>query len=234
MDTPSPPEKVKRGNSHQHTVASLRLDIPSAMEGKTWLLLPEGFRAQECGDTYPLPSARVELQRLVVVPIPANKNDSGCIYLRRAMERFSQLHRRRQSAALDIGRRGERIKQMTYELKGQVAEMKAEARRALDSVLAEADRAIASLSELFELGRKGLDGQMRAHLADEPWKGEKIDAAAFRECFRMVTQAVKGLGLPSDQRKVAAQTIMEQVAESIKATQDAASLAPNVDEETPQ
>ena len=68
---------------------------------------------------------------------------------------------------------------------------------------------------------------MRAYNDGEEIHGEKIDASGFRECFRIVTQAVKGLGLPSDQKKPAQQAILEQAAAAIKSTQETVSLATN-------
>ena len=50
--------------------------------------------------------------------------------------------------------------------------------------------AIANLNDLFALGRRGIDGQMQAHLAGETWMGEEINARAFRELFRMVITGV--------------------------------------------
>ena len=46
----------------------------------------------------------------------------------------------------------------------------------------------------------------------------------------MVTQAVKGLGLPSDQRKPATDAIMEELAASLKATREAVALSVVPDE----
>ena len=90
---------------------------------------------------------------------------------------------------------------------------------------------IASLTDLFSLARKGIDGQMRAHLDGKEWMGEKINARAFRECFRMVTQTVKGLGLPSEERTRAKSAIMDEVAEALKDTQETVALAPGGDDE---
>ena len=82
---------------------------------------------------------------------------------------------------------------------------------------------MAGLNDLFALGREGIERQMKAYLAGAEYQGEKIDGEAFRSCFRMVTQAVKGLGLPSDQRDKARDAVMEEVAKSVEATRSAIS-----------
>ena len=225
-------KKLPKKQGHIHTIKSLRLDLEEAMAGRTWLLLPEGFRAAECGLTYPLPSRRLELQKLSGIYIPPNKQDCGCKYIKRAIKAWKSRQRQATSAVLDVQRRQKSIQQSQWNYNREIKKLKQEAREAVDGVKAEAAQAIASLKDLFALGRRGIDAQMRAHLAGEEWQGEKITARAFRECFRMVTQAVKGLGLPSEQRAKADAAIMEEVAASIKATQETLALAPGTEPET--
>lgn len=212
------------------TCKSLRLDIEAATQGRTWLLLPEGFRHQAAGSTYPLPSRRIDLQKIVAIPIPLNKNDSGVIYIRRATEKFRETMARSQSAILDIGRRSETARVDALHFREQLKKIQEEAHASLDQVRAKAEEAIASLGDLFDLGRKGIDGQMRAHLDNKQWQGETITAADFRQCFRMVSQAVKGLGMPSTERASAREAIVQQAAEAMKATQEAVALAPGNDD----
>ena len=213
------------------TIKSLRLDLEAAEKGRTWLLLPEGFRAQECGMTYPLPSRRIELQKLVAIYIPKNKKDCGCLYLRRALQEWKNRQMKRSSAILDVTRREEQIAKMQHNFALQAKELRAKCRAAVDDVRREAQQAIANLNDLFSLARKGLDGQMRAHLEGQEWQGETINARAFRECFRMVTQTVKGLGLPSEERTRAKSAIMDEVAEALKDTQETVALAPGGDDD---
>ena len=96
-----------------------------------------------------------------------------------------------------------------------------------------ADRAIAGLNDLFDLGKQGIHEQMKAHLAGKRWQGEKIDGAAFRSCFRMVTQAVKGLGLPTGDQTKARESIMSELAASLASTQKALSLSADPDDTPP-
>ena len=213
-------QQDKKRDRHR-TIASLRLNLEEAQKGRTWLLLPEGFRASQCGKTYPLPSRRLELQKLVAIYIPKNKRDSGCVYLRRALDKWKEQQARASSALLDMGRREERIKESHYNYQQFIRKCKEDARKAVDEVREETGQAIANLNDLFDLSRKGINEQMKAHLEGRKWQGEKINARAFRECFRMVTQAVKGLGLPSDQRAKADEAIMEEVAASLKDTREA-------------
>ena len=214
-------------------IADLRLDLDAANAGKTWLLLPEGFRDQECGLLYPLPSGRNELQKLAAIPIPLAKQDCGVIYLRRALKAFNGRQAKRQSATLDIAYKGRQAENVVRKVQVLAKELRAEARAAVEEVKQEAQKAVANLNDLFALGREGIDGQMKAHLAGENWHDEKVDAAAFRECFRMVTQAVKGLGLPSGQRDKAREAVMEEIAKSLEDTREAVALAPGGDEEKP-
>ena len=210
-----------------HSIKSLRLDVESATEGQTWLLLPEGFRAQECGSTYPLPTSRPELQILSLIPVPNGyKLDSGSVYLRRAQKEYRRRAARRRSAALDASSCAHKVIEASKKLDRQVEEFKSDAAAAVESVKKAAEEGIASLNDLFSLGKKGLEAQMRAHLGDQELNGEKINAKAFRECFQMVTQAVKGLGIPSDDRQKATEVVENEAAQAIKGMQDALSMAP--------
>ena len=193
------------------------------MAGKTWLLLPEGFRDQGSGKVYPLPCRRIELQKLIAIPIPEDKTDSGCQYLRRAMKLWRSRQERRQSAIHDVGRAAEKVQGKVSHFSTFTKDMCAEVRAAVDEVKQEAQKAVAGLNDLFALGREGIEGQMKAYLAGTEYQGEQIDGEAFRSCFRMVTQAVKGLGLPSDQRDKARDAVMEEVAKSVEATRSALS-----------
>ena len=220
----------KREWRKSHTIKSLRLDVEAAREGRTWLLLPEGFRDQEAGYSYPMLSRRDELQELASVYVPTAKLDSGCIYLRRAMGRLKKKERLIQSAHLDAAARYNQVRKAQSDLKKVMSEVKADAREEVEKVRKEATIAIASLSQLFDLGRDGIEKQMKAHLENQKFNGEKIDARAFRECFRMVTQAVKGLGLPSDQRASAEDAVNSEVAAAVRATQEALAMAPGKDD----
>lgn len=213
------------------TMNTLRLDFDAAMAGKIWLLLPEGFRHADAGKTYPLPNRLVDLQRLSAIPIPPRNASSGAYYIRRAVAALRAANRTRQSAVLDAAQRQYLTKVHYDHFREKVKKLSGEATKDVNRVREKAEECIASLTDLFDLGRRGLDGQMRAHLDGQKWQGEDIDAKAFRDCFRMVSQAVKGLGLPSDQRAVASDAILREVAASMEATQDAIALAPGPDPE---
>lgn len=219
---------------HPITCESLRLDLEAGRAGKTWLILPEGFRSADDGKKYPLPNSIREIDRLLKIPIPPGKRDAGCIYLRRALRESSRLLLRKQSAILDIGRHNQEVIEQSDKFREHIREKQAEAERIVDEVRASRDKAIASLSQLFDLGREGLEGQMKAHLSEQPWKGEKISADDFRQCFRMVSQAVKGLGLPSTERETARSAIMEQAAAALRETQEALAMSPSADDDKVQ
>ena len=215
------------------TIKSLNLDIESAMAGKTWLLLPHGFRSRECGKLYPLPRYAKDLELLAAIPIPFRGNDAGCLYLRRVVKKVRGRHATRQFSALNIARNEQHVADAKRGFDALTKELRAEARAAVDQVRAEAQKAVASLNDLFALGREGIEGQMKAHIAGTEWQGEKIDAEGFRRCFRMVSQAVKGLGLPTEQRDRARDAVMEEFAASLKDTQEAVAMAPGSDGEKP-
>jgi hypothetical protein len=194
-------------------------------------LLPEGHRDQASGQIYPLPSRLQDLQILSTIFVKSAKIDSGCLYIRRAIAHLREQGKRKQSALLDIGTRVEKVQHAHEKYLQSVKHVKLEIQETLAGVKREAEQAIANLTDLFALGRKGIEGQMKAHLDGTEWHGEPIDAKAFRECFRMVTQAVKGLGLPSDQRDAAERVIVDELADALAATQDALSQVTD-DEET--
>lgn len=220
-----PPKKA----DNRYTIKSLRLDLQSAIDGKTWLLLPEGFRDQGSGQDYPLPSRRLELQKLVAIYLPPRKKDCGCLYIKRAIKEWKSRQQRAGSVLTDFARRETSIKRKEENFDQFVKGMRQQTRDAIDDVRKEAALAVASLHDLFALGRQGINAQMKAHLEGQEWQGEIIKARDFRECFRIVTQAVKGLGLPTDQKTAATDAIIEEVAASIKATQETVSMAPGTD-----
>lgn len=211
----------------RHDIKSLQLNVEEAKKGRSWLLLPPVARAS--GDKYPLPSSIAELQELSTITIPAHKQDAGCVYLRRVAVAYKKRIWKRSSAVVDVNRQQNKAAEMNENFQACLRNLKAEARQAVAKVVEETETAIASLNDLFALGRKGIDGQMRAHLDGKKWQGEKISASAFRNCFRMVTQAVKGLGLPSGERAKAAEAVHAELAASLRATQEAVAMAPGGD-----
>lgn len=213
------------GNRVKYTILSLRLDLESAFNGRIDLLLPSGFRDQDGGTSYPLPTRTSELQRLITIPVPPYHKNAGCLYIKRAISELKRRNTRRLSALHDIPLREQRVMVAQRQFNQTMSEMKKKAEAAVDGVKQQAEVAIAGLNDLFALGRRGIEGQMKAHLENSEWQGEKISASAFRDCFRMVTQAVKGLGLPSEQRGSAQQAIMDELAASIKDTQETVGLA---------
>ena len=210
-----------------HTIASLRLNLEEAKKGRTWLLLPDGFRSSEVGLTYPLPTKREDLVQLALIPIKPYmlKRDAGCAYIRRAHKAYQEYQAKRILAVGQVDRKLEQIKDDHDNYRKVLTKCRAEAREELERVRAEAEKAVASLSDLFALGRKGIEGQMKAHLDGTEWQGEPINAEAFRQCFRLVSQAVKGLGLPSDQRASARDAVFEELAAAIKNTQETVGMA---------
>lgn len=206
------------------TIASLRLNIEAAMEGRVCELLPAGFQDAESARTYPLPSTRRDLQTLITIPLGLSSS-GGDIYIKRAMEAFKRKQTRRNSAINDMISKRRKISDATTKLTNDFKELRAQAEAAVEGVKEQAAQAVASLTDLFALGRRGLESQMQAHLSGQKWQDETISAAAFRDCFRMVTQAVKGLGLPSDQRDKAAEAIMQEVADSLEATREVVAAA---------
>lgn len=205
-----------------HSISSLRLDVESAMAGKTELLLPEGFRDSPCGRTYPLPTNRADLQIVATIPV-IHRNDTGSIYIRRAVNAWRKRLRTMSSALHDTDNKAAKVKNSQDDFVRTTRELKAKMHEITASVQIEANKAIASLNDLFALGRETIEGQLKAHIAGTEWMGEKITARAARECFRMVFQAVKGLGLPSDQHDKARDAVMEEVAKSLDATRSAIS-----------
>ena len=128
MPENTPPKNPPKKKGSPHTVKNLRLDLEAALAGKTWKLLPEGFRAQECGKTYPMPSFRPELQKLITIPIPVHKGDGDCgiIYLGRAIKEWKRRESHRSSAAYDNGQRRQQIKQAQENFKKLTKELRQE------------------------------------------------------------------------------------------------------------
>jgi hypothetical protein len=222
---------IPKRSDNRYTIKSLGLDLAAAENGKTWKLLPEGWRAMECGQTYPLPGRRHELQKIATIYVPPHhkKRDSGCAYIRRAMKAWTERQKNYTSAVHDVGMRANQIKRSQHNYTLALKKCRQDARDIVDEVREEAVKAVATLNDLFALSRKGLEGQMKAHLDGKEWQGERITSAAFRQCSKIVLQGVKGLGLPSDQRKPASDAVMEELAAALQATQEAVGMAPTID-----
>lgn len=200
-----------------HTIKSLNLNIEQARLGRVWLLLPREHRDIELATQYPLPYPIEELLALSVIPFRVGKHDSGSVYLRRCKAEAKARLKSQSGSSRSIEAAEAEVTAMTARFNKTVVKL-------TKQVQQEAKEAIASLDELFALGRKGLEGQMKAHLSGQPWQGEEIDSDAFRQCFRMVSQSVKGLGLPSTEEPKAREAVMEQYAASIRATQEAEAM----------
>ena len=227
------PELPEMPRETDQTIKSLRLDVEAAKAGKTWLLLPHGFRSRECGSLYPLPRHGKDLELLATIPVPRYCKDAGCSYLRRVAKKVRERHATRQFSALQIARNEQHVANAKQEFDALTKKLRAEARAAVDEVKQEAAKAVANLNDLFALGREGIEGQMKAHLSGAEWHGETIDAEGFRSCFRMVSQSIQRLGLPSDQRDKARDAVMEEFAASVKDTQEVVAMAPGSGEEKP-
>lgn len=229
MSAQKPPSS--KGNKPR-SIKSLRLDIKKATEGHIAALLPAGFRSQECGKTYPLPTTMADLQKLSAILVSPNKKDAGSIYIRRAMKEWKTMNATSQSAIYDLSSRKEMIRRESEDFEAQMKNYQESAKRSLEGVQKEVDQASANLQDLFAMGRKGLKDQMEAHLAGKEWQGEKITAKAFRECYSMVSGTVKALGIPSDQKNAAQKAIFEEIAEAIKKSREVLNLGPGNDSDT--
>ena len=214
------------------------MNVSEAESGKIWLLLPDTCRTTQMALKYPLPESVEELTRVARLPMPTATPNSprgeraSRVYLCRARKAVGMVLNRRERGILSTKRIQASMCETNSRFKAEIREFRQEAAKAVEEVREQAQEAIASLNDLFALGRKGLDGQMRAHMEGREWQGEPITAQAFRQCFRMVSMAVKGLGLPSEQRQSATKTVMDQIAESLKATQDAVAAGPGDEDET--
>lgn len=211
------------------TIQSLRLNLEEARAGHIWLLLPDGYRERNCGIGYPLPTSMEDLRAIANLRIGRGQRSAGAFYIRRARKMITdsidsktepmEIEERAHEVALAHGRFKDKVKDARYDISKAVAEVKKFA-----------DEATSSMNDLFELGRRGMKAQMEAHLNNEELHGEKIDARAFRECFRMVSQTVKGLGLPSHERDKATEAILDEFAASMKARDAALAMAPGNDD----
>src|SRR5688572_8038614 len=84
-------DRPKRRNIN-HTIASLKLNMAAANEGKFWLLLPWEVRRQTDGaERYPLPSYPAELAQVAALEIRRGVRDnSGATYIWQCRERLKR------------------------------------------------------------------------------------------------------------------------------------------------
>lgn len=211
----------------ERTIVSLNLGYEDAMKGKVWALLPPGFRYTDAAEAYPVPNKFSDLMKLSAIPIAPNLRSPGVIYLKRCRKACTEFAKRRQSALLDLSNRRANAKTAYDNYRHDMLELREKMKAEKNRVRQTAEECIASLNDLFKLGRRGLDGMMRAHLEGSAWQGETINAAAFRQCFGMITAAVKGLGAATgDQKTSAREAALEEVAASLEDTQAALAMAP--------
>lgn len=211
----------------ERTIVSLNLGYEDAMNGKVWALLPPGFRYTVAAENYPVPNKFSDLMKLSAIPIAPNLRSPGVIYLKRCRKACTEFSKRRQSALLDLSNRRANAKTAYDNYRHDMLELREKMKQEKNKVRQVAEECIASLNDLFKLGRKGLDGMMRAHLEQKTWQGEPVTGAAFRDCFKMVSAAVKGLGAATeDQKESAREAVLEEVAKSMEDTQAALSMAP--------
>lgn len=225
---PDSPKEPEKGQSR--TIKGLRLNIEAAREGKTWLLLPEGFRNEDSGYTYPLPTQAKDIRVIASIVAPPRKSDAGCKYIRRAIKESRNRQQRKLSAALDLSCRESKVINAHYDYNRTLKKLRADARMAVDEVRQEARRQTASLNTLFDLTKKGLEGLIQAYLDEKEWHGEKVRNSEFLAAGRMVTKTSKDFGLPAQPGDSMTETVIEELAESIRATQETVALAPGGDE----
>lgn len=208
----------------KHTIENLKLNLEEARKGRTWLLLPEEYRDHRLAAEYPIPAWLNELQIVATLPIRPRVRDAGTIYVRRCIREWKQRLQARAGSVITIERAEHGVLELEKRFEERLQMLESKSEGIVKRFQEHTDRAIASLDELFRLGREGIEGQMRAHLAGETWKDEQITARAFRECFRMVSQTVKGLGLPSEQQEKAREVVIAEAAASLRATQEAVAM----------
>lgn len=215
------------------TCEALGLDVERAKVEGAQVLLPEAARNRKAVREFPLPYSKHELARLMEVPVPTDATSPEGMLIRRIQKRWYDRVTSKEpgKARLSTARSERSIEVAKAHAKTHIDETLAEIATSAKMVHAVAEKVTGSLTDLYDLCRQSLEGQLRAHLTDGEWHGERIDAQAARECFRLVTQAVKGFGLPREADKRAAGKIsMEETAAAIRETQEALSLAPNKDE----
>lgn len=236
MATPFDPRKdnpkipSNKDFKSERTIVSLNLGFDDAMNGKVWALLPQGFRYTDAAENYPIPNKFSDLMKLAAIPLHSNLRSPGAVYLKRCRKACTEMAKRRQNAVLDMSNRRANAKTAYDNYRHDMLELRAKMQAEKNKVRQTAEECIASLNDLFKLGRRGLDGMMRAHLENGEWQGEKVNGAAFRDCFKMVSAAVKGLGAATgDQKTSAREAVLEEVAASLEDTKAALEMAPGTE-----
>ena len=215
-----------------NTLKSLSINIEAAQSGRIWNLLPPDVRdSRDKIRDYPLPDSTKELEILVAIPIPAKGQRAVYIYLKRAKAEWDRRYRLKVDVRETMDEAVTTAGDLERKFQKQMSELERRANQAVVSVEKQAEKAIASLDELFKLGRQGIESQMRAYVENTTINGEEINASAFRQCFKIVAGTVKGMGLPSDQKPIARQAVMKELADSFRATEAAVAMAKPTDGE---
>jgi hypothetical protein len=208
---------VRKGRP-RHTCESLGLNPAAGYAGNLDEVLPEGKRTLQGALDLPVPTSRAELMVLCKIQIPPDAAGPGAAYLKRVHEKWGR------STTVERKAARHRSPRRAYAPKSLIRHTLREIKRTMEEVQVSADIAhqeAASITRLFDLCRQAIEGQLAAHLEGKTWKGEPISARAARECFRLVAQSVSGLKLPSDQRRSATESTMNEIARAIEETKDA-------------
>ena len=228
--------KPTRTGGRGHTIKSLRLDLKEVEQGRPWNLLPIGFHGVGVGKSYPLPSSLQELEKLAYLPAFPGKLNSGSVYLRRAKNEYKRRLTRKSSLANEVSSHAEKVKRVQENFIAKSEFLRGQMHEARDSVRIEAEKIkaemAASVSDLYETAKGELGKQLEAAKLGNDYHGEKITAKAVRECYRLILQTVKGLGLPSTDDDEARDTVEKELADAIRGIQETVSIAPGPDGDT--
>ena len=175
----------------EHTLATLSLDVVSALRGEQYKLLPNGFRYQ--GERYPLPTQLEELGRVAAVKlnrgrVKATNNSGWDAYVRRCRKEYER--RIGKDKVKGEGRVVSTVYHRAEAAREEIEKVKGELARQMDEFRLKAAEATASLADLNALAKKGLRMVMENFTEG---KGG-VSVAEFTSAAGKVLQQIAKLG----------------------------------------
>lgn len=187
----SAPNRV-RPRKVVHTIASLRLDMAAAGEGKYYLLLPRDVRLSDGAESYPLPSDTGELAKVAELPLKQGAaTNVGAKYIRRA--RRHMLERKKNLKLVEVEAVLDEAQGVAGSLNQTAKQAKDEIGRQIASVRQAAVETLTNLQDLNTEFKAGMMEIAKAFRSGKELHGQRVTVGAFVDAAGKVFTHTRGM-----------------------------------------
>lgn len=174
-----------------YTIENLRLNMLAAESGNLWEILPEDHADE--GNSYPLPSDYDELVR--VASLGQGRRGRPQAYIRRA--RLKVMLMIRAGAATNIEQKSEAADELLTRSDEILTKVEREASQIVNQARARAQEATSSLTELYDLVKKGDRMVMEAFIQNKPVHpdGTKVSVKEWNDLSGKIKVHVARIGM---------------------------------------